>query len=99
MSMPGSDRSTCPCGVANPPRHLMPGKTLKDRALSRTGTGPDRIAEPVDHIGAILDALPALVSYWDLDMRNRVANRAFAEFFGLTPEKIQGRHASEVLGP
>jgi PAS domain S-box-containing protein len=77
----------------------MPGKTLKDRALSRTGTGPDRIAEPVDHIGAILDALPALVSYWDLDMRNRVANRAFAEFFGLTPEKIQGRHASEVLGP
>ena len=77
----------------------MPRKTLKDRALSQTGTGPNRIAEPVDGIGAILDALPALVSYWDLDMRNRVANRAFAEFFELTPEKIHGRHASEVLGP
>ena len=77
----------------------MPGKTPKDRALSQTGTGPNRIAEPVDGIGAILDALPALVSYWDLDMRNRVANRAFAEFFELTPEKIEGRHASELLGP
>ena len=77
----------------------MPDKTLKDQALSQTETGPNRIAEPMDEIGAILDALPALVSYWDLDMRNRVANRAFAEFFELTPEKIEGRHASELLGP
>ncbi len=81
----------------------MPVKRHDDRALSRTKarteTRPNRIAEPVDGIRAILDALPALVSYWDLRMRNRVANRAFAEFLELTPEKIHGRHASELLGP
>ena len=47
---------------------------------------------------AILDALPA-VGYWDADLRNRMANGAYVEFFGLTPEEIRGRHVSEVLGP
>ena len=48
---------------------------------------------------AILDALPAMVGYWDAGLRNRMANGAYVEFFGLTPEQIHGRHASEVLGP
>ena len=51
-----------------------------------------------DDIGAILDALPAMVGYWDAGLRNRFANGAYIEFFGLTPEQIRGRHASEVLG-
>src|SRR5450755_2395261 len=55
--------------------------------------------EPWEEIGAILDALPAMVGYWDAGLRNRFANRAYVEFFGLTPEQIRGRHASEVLGP
>jgi PAS domain S-box/PAS domain S-box len=40
-----------------------------------------------------------MVGYWDTDLRNRFANRAYVEFLGLTPEEIRGRHASEVLGP
>jgi len=52
----------------------------------------------VDDLGAILDALPAMVGYWDANMRNRVANRAYVEFFGLTPGQIRGRHISELLG-
>ena len=52
-----------------------------------------------EDIGAIVDPLPAMVGYWDAGLRNRFANRAYVEFFGLTPEQIRGRHASEVLGP
>jgi PAS domain S-box-containing protein len=52
-----------------------------------------------EDLGAILDALPAMVGYWDADLHNRFANRMYVEFLGLTPEEIRGRHASEVLGP
>ena len=38
-----------------------------------------------------------MVGYWEADLRNRFANRAYVEFFGLTPEQIRGRHASEVM--
>jgi PAS domain S-box-containing protein len=65
-----------------------------------TETGPRRTAEPVEEIGATpLVGLPAAVGYWDADLRNRVANGAYVEFLGLTPEEIHGRHVSEVLGP
>ena len=50
-------------------------------------------------IRAVLNALPALVGYWDRDLRNRMANDAYVEYFGLTPEDILGMHISEVLGP
>ena len=76
---------------------------LKAGELSRTAvrreTGRREPRELGDDIGAILDALPAMVGYWDAGLRNRFANRAYVEFFGLTPEQIRGRHASEVLGP
>ena len=68
------------------------------RTAARRETGRREAREPED-IAAILDALPAMVGYWDADLHNRIANRAYVEFFGLTPEQIRGRHASEVLGP
>jgi PAS domain S-box-containing protein len=40
-----------------------------------------------------------MVGYWDADLHNRFANRAYVELLGLTPEEIRGRHASDVLGP
>jgi PAS domain S-box-containing protein len=47
----------------------------------------------------MLDALPAMVGYWDRDLRNRMANEAYVDFFGKSPEVMQGIHISEVLGP
>lgn len=47
---------------------------------------------------AVLDDLPAMVGYWGADMRNRMANRAYTEYFGLSPEEMCGRHARDVLG-
>ena len=56
---------------------------------------PGRVEDP----RAVLDTLPAVIGYYGVDLRNRLANRAYVEFFGLTPDEIHGRHISEVLGP
>ena len=48
---------------------------------------------------AMLNALPALVSYWDANLRNRLANEQYLEFFGQTPQQIRGAHVRDVLGP
>ena len=46
----------------------------------------------------ILDSLPSLVSYWDLDLRNRFSNSAYEEWFGIEPAQLKGMHARELLG-
>lgn len=50
-------------------------------------------------VRAVLNALPAMVGYWDRDLRNVVANDAYVEYFGRTPEEMRGIHISELLGP
>jgi PAS domain S-box-containing protein len=47
----------------------------------------------------ILDRLPALIAYWDHECYNVVANDAYVEWFGMSPDQIRGRHISEILGP
>lgn len=50
-------------------------------------------------IHVLLDELPALVGYWDKDACNRYGNRAYLEWFGMSPAQMHGRHMSEVIGP
>lgn len=47
----------------------------------------------------IVDALPSMIGYWDNELRNRMANRAYADWFGLTPARLRGRALLELLGP
>ncbi|MEU0494509.1 PAS domain S-box protein [Mycobacterium sp. NPDC006124] len=49
-------------------------------------------------LSAVLDRLPALIGYWDRDLRNVIANSAYVDFFGMTPGEVRGRHIREVLG-
>lgn len=39
-----------------------------------------------------------MVGYWGRDLRNRMANDAYVEFFGRTPEEMRGMHIRDVLG-
>ena len=81
----------------------MPGETLRDDlppgpegpGADGGGNPPARLEDP----RAVLDTLPAVIGYYGVDLRNRLANRAYVEFFGLTPDEIHGRHISEVIGP
>ncbi len=59
---------------------------------------PSRAVESREDLGAILDALPLMVAYWDRGLRNRRANGAFAQFYGRGPEEVRGLHVSELLG-
>ncbi len=47
---------------------------------------------------SILDHTPALVVYWDRDLKNRFANRSCSDWFGMTPEQMRGRHIADVIG-
>ena len=46
-----------------------------------------------------IDHTPALVMYWDSELRNRFANRAYLEWFGQSPQEIRGKHIADAMGP
>ena len=39
-----------------------------------------------------------MIGYWDSDLRNVIANEAYVEWFGLSPQKLKGMHISEIVG-
>jgi diguanylate cyclase (GGDEF)-like protein/PAS domain S-box-containing protein len=62
---------------------------------------PDALREPGESgrlLRAVIDNLPAMIGYWDRDLRNVLANRAYVEWFGWTPEQMRGHHIREVIG-
>jgi PAS domain S-box-containing protein len=56
-------------------------------------------SDSAEGIQAMLNALPAMVSYWDSDLCNRMANDAYVEYFGKTPLELRGIHLRDLLGP
>lgn len=46
----------------------------------------------------ILDAVPSMIGYWDNNLKNRVANRAYEKWFGIAPGDLTGKHIRELLG-
>ncbi|HZC69780.1 MAG TPA: PAS domain-containing protein [Jatrophihabitans sp.] len=46
----------------------------------------------------MLDAVPSAIGFWGRDLCNVFANRAYFEWFGVTPEQMRGQHALAVLG-
>ena len=68
-------------------------------APSAVESGRKPPSPDLESLQAILNALPAMVGYWDRNLRNRMANDAYIEFFGVTPEQMRGIHISELLGP
>lgn len=45
-----------------------------------------------------LDIIPSLVAYWDKDLVNRFANKAYTSWLGIAPDKMLGKHIHHVLG-
>ncbi len=58
----------------------------------------DELARAQEALQTFIDHTPALVMYWDAQLRNRFANRAYQEWFGQSPQQIQGKHIAEVIG-
>ncbi|MGE6211671.1 PAS domain S-box protein [Comamonas aquatica] len=68
--------------------------TLEDQVHERTTD-----LETARHaLQTVLDAMPSQIGYWDLALRNRVANRAYGDWFHIDPAKVHGMHLRELIG-
>jgi PAS domain S-box-containing protein len=47
----------------------------------------------------VTDNVPAMIGYWDRELRNRFANADYRRWFGKSPDEIHGRTILELLGP
>jgi PAS domain S-box-containing protein len=46
----------------------------------------------------LLDNVPALIGYWDKNLKNRFGNHAYQPWFGISSVDIRGKAMREVLG-
>ncbi len=47
---------------------------------------------------SMLDNMPAMIGYWDKNLRNRFSNKAYSTWFGVSAEQLLGKHIRELLG-
>ncbi|VUD42191.1 Signal transduction histidine-protein kinase BarA [Thalassocella blandensis] len=67
---------------------------LETKIESRTKDLQDMASQ----LRTILDAIPSVIGYWDKNLINCVANNAYIDWFGVTPEQVKGMHVKEFLG-
>ncbi|HVO31393.1 MAG TPA: PAS domain-containing protein [bacterium] len=53
----------------------------------------------IDAIRLVVDAVPAMLAYWDSSQRCVFANRAYLRWFGITPDALIGKTMKDLLGP
>ncbi|HRL75416.1 MAG TPA: PAS domain-containing protein [Candidatus Accumulibacter phosphatis] len=78
-----------------------PGVVVRHREIrrrERPAAAVDRDHRPQHDLAALLNSLPSMIGYWDRNLRNRFANHAYRDWFGLDPATIPGRHIRDVIG-
>lgn len=73
--------------------------TLFARELTLRQQVSARLREAEHNTRTILDNMPSMIGYWDEGLRNRFANKAYFDWFGVQPENMPGMLLSELLGP
>ena len=58
----------------------------------------DALRASAEELRLVADSMPVMISMIDRTLTYRFANRATADWFGLTPEQVIGRKALEVVG-
>ena len=56
------------------------------------------LARSEQRLRRITDAVPALISYLDPELRYRFNNAAYRRWFGLEPSALRGRYVADLLG-
>ena len=68
------------------------------RDVSALREAQRRVAESERRLQAILDNVPAKITYWDASLHCQFINRATSEWYATDDREIVGRHARELLG-
>ena len=88
-------------------RGMVVERDAKGTAVRMTGTNADiterklaetSLRERETQLRLVIENVPALIAYLDVDRRYRFVNKRYAEFFGFTPEDIIGKKGIEVIG-
>jgi len=58
-----------------------------------------RLEQSERMVRMVTDHLPALVGYWDADLRCRFANRPYLEWLGRSGEQVIGHTVAELMDP
>jgi len=59
---------------------------------------PPDPAEEFRRLRLLFDSLPAMIGYWDRQLRNVFANDSYFDYVGLSPQEIRGKHMRELVG-
>ncbi len=68
------------------------------RNIASEVSAREELARQTATLNAVVEADPAILAVWDVDMHFRVVNRAFERWLGRSREAVIGRTIEEVLG-
>lgn len=85
-------------GIVGKLSGLMTWLTGKTNPGRRVGESTREFQDSEQYLRDAADSVPGLVAVVDTDLCYRFANREYANWFGLDPEKIVGRPVTEVAG-
>ncbi|MFY8043424.1 MAG: PAS domain-containing protein, partial [Rhodoferax sp.] len=57
-----------------------------------------KLAESERFLRTVADNMPSMIAYWDSQLLCRFSNAAYVEWFGKTPQDMQGASMRSVLG-
>ncbi len=76
---------------------LVSARLIHKGVVAQDKAAADLVRTSAD-LQAVLDHVPALIGYWDRELRNRFGNHAYLPWFGMAPESLRGKSMAEVLG-
>lgn len=76
--------------------HLASMRANEVKKHSGSKAIPSAASEPF--FQSIIDALPNMIGYWDMNLHFRYANKAYQAWFGKLPEEIIGTHIRDLMG-
>ena len=68
------------------------------RDITARKNSEQAVRDGAEQLRQFADNVPAMTVSYDENLRCRFANKAFAEYFGFTPQTILGKHLREVVG-
>ncbi len=70
--------------------------TTREYSAGESSGLPQQPGIPLQ-LRAVMNGIPAMVAYWDKDLRNRFANEAYCDWFGVTAEDLHGVHMHDLV--